>query len=180
MDKRTRGCGNRDDVDAVTRAVLTASRALVAVSARSLTAVEGKVTLPQFRLLVVLWGQGPVRLSTVAEELGVNPSTAMRMVDRLVAAGFAERRARSGSRRENWIELTGDGRRIVEEVIARRRREVAAIVERMAPEQGAALVSALTAFSEAAGEPTTAYRGRDPYPLGWADNDPADHVVDPA
>ncbi|MEU7159660.1 MarR family winged helix-turn-helix transcriptional regulator [Streptomyces chrestomyceticus] len=161
----------------MTRAAPTASRALVAVSARSLAAVEDKVILPRFRLLVVLWGKGPPsRLTTVVEELGVNPSTAMRMVDRLVAAGFAERRAHCGRRRENWIELTGDGRRIVEEVIARRRREIAAIVERMAPEQGAALVSALTAFSEAAGEPATAHGGRDPYPLGWSDSATADPV----
>ncbi|MBS2539761.1 hypothetical protein KGQ20_44170 [Catenulispora sp. NF23] len=42
------------DVDRVTDAVLTASRLLVAVSARSLNEVEDSLTLPQFRALVVL------------------------------------------------------------------------------------------------------------------------------
>jgi len=41
------------DVDAVVDAVLLSSRALVAVSARSIAAAKG-VTLPQFRMLVVL------------------------------------------------------------------------------------------------------------------------------
>ncbi|MEU0387717.1 hypothetical protein [Streptomyces chartreusis] len=43
-----------DDVDAVTRAVLSASRLLVAVSARSLAEVEERGRLAQFRMLVGL------------------------------------------------------------------------------------------------------------------------------
>ncbi|MFD7919454.1 MarR family winged helix-turn-helix transcriptional regulator [Streptomyces sp. NPDC059740] len=160
------------DVDAVTRAVLTASRVLVGVSARSLTAVEDKITLPQFRLLVVLSAHGASNLSTVAELLGVNPSTAMRMIDRLIGVGFADRRANPDNRRETMIQLTEDGRRTVEEVTARRRQEVSAIVGRMAPAQGAALVEALTAFTEAAGEPTVPPAGQGAYPLGWADTSP--------
>lgn len=39
-------------------ALLTASRLLVAVSARSLAAVEESLTLPQFRMLVVLDSRG--------------------------------------------------------------------------------------------------------------------------
>jgi hypothetical protein len=38
----------------VTDAVLTASRALVGVAARSLAIVDAEVTLPQYRALVVL------------------------------------------------------------------------------------------------------------------------------
>ena len=47
------------DVDEMTTAVLTASRLLVAISARSLAAVEDTVTLPQFRLLVLLSPMAP-------------------------------------------------------------------------------------------------------------------------
>ncbi len=120
-------------MDAVTRAVLTASRALVAVSARSLAAVEEKVTLPQFRLLVVLSVHGAASLTAVAEVLGVNPSTAMRMTDRLIASGFAERKLNPGNRRETRLRLTDAGRRLVDEATARRRQEITAIVERMDP-----------------------------------------------
>ncbi|MFE6690992.1 MarR family winged helix-turn-helix transcriptional regulator [Streptomyces sp. NPDC057743] len=157
------------DVDAVTRAVLTASRVLVGVSARSLAAAEDTVTLPQFRLLVALSVHGDANLSTVAEVLGVNPSTAMRMIDRLTTAGLTERHPNPANRRESLIQLTDDGRRLVDEVTSRRRAEIATIVSRMDPAQGQALIDALTAFAHAAGEPAVPVAGPDAYPLGWTD-----------
>ncbi|MFC8420259.1 MarR family winged helix-turn-helix transcriptional regulator [Streptomyces sp. NPDC057236] len=161
--------GARDDVEAVTHAVLTASRLLVAVSARSLAAVEDRVTLPQFRMLVVLSTRGATKLVTLADLLHVAPSTAMRMVDRLIAAGLADRQTNPANRRETLLRLTDEGRHTVEDVTARRRAEIAAIVERLAPRQRAALVGALTAFNEAGGEPPATEP--QPYPLGWEVDD---------
>ncbi|WP_432081291.1 MarR family winged helix-turn-helix transcriptional regulator [Streptomyces sp. WAC 04229] len=168
MPERELPVGGLDDVDAVTRAVLAASRLLVAVSARSLAEVEERVTLPQFRMLMVLFTRGATKLVGLADHLQVAPSTAMRMVDRLIAAGLADRQTNPGDRRETLLTLTAEGRRTVERVGARRRAEVAAIVERLAPHQRAALVEALTAFSEAGGEPAgpVADDGH-PHPLGW-------------
>ncbi|MEW2087143.1 MarR family transcriptional regulator [Streptomyces sp. NBC_01750] len=156
-----------DDVEAVTRAVLTASRLLVAVSARSLASVEDRVTLPQFRLLVVLSTRGAAKLVLLAEWLAVSPSTAMRMVDRLIAIGLVDRQTNPDNRRETVLQLTPEGMRIVEVVMNRRRQEIASIVERLAPEQRAALIAALTAFSEAGGEPDAPSRPVE-HPLGWA------------
>jgi DNA-binding MarR family transcriptional regulator len=150
-------------VDELTSAMLTASRLLVAVSARSLAAVEDAVTLAQFRLLVVLSSQGPAKLVTLAGLLDVNPSTAMRMVDRLVTSGFVDRRASPASGREIRIELTPAGRGVVGQVTARRRADIAAIVARMPPGERSALVAALRAFAEAGGEPSAS----DTVPLGW-------------
>ncbi|SDM52856.1 MarR family winged helix-turn-helix transcriptional regulator [Streptomyces wuyuanensis] len=158
-----------DDVEAVTRAVLTASRLLVAVSARSLAAVEDRVTLPQLRLLVMLSMHGPAKLVVLAERLGVNPSTAMRMLDRLIAVGLAERRTNPANRRETVLRLTHEGRVLVEDVTSRRRREVETIVARMAPDRRAALIDALTAFNEAGGEPAVPAADGAMYPLGWTD-----------
>ncbi|MGX1887708.1 MarR family winged helix-turn-helix transcriptional regulator [Streptomyces sp. NPDC055287] len=155
-----------DDVDAVTRAVLTASRLLVAVSARSLAAVEDRVTLPQLRLLVVLSTCGPAKLVVLADRLGVNPSTAMRMIDRLIAAGLADRQTNPDNRRETVLRLTDEGRRLVDEVTATRRQEIATIVERLAPEQRSALIDALTAFTEAGGEPAVIDGDGGSHPLG--------------
>lgn len=99
MPGREIPAGAMDDVDAVTRAVLTASRLLVAVSARSPAEVEERVTLPQFRMLVVLSTRGATKLVALADLLQVAPSTAMRMVDRLIAAGLADRHTNPGNRR---------------------------------------------------------------------------------
>ncbi|MFG3101111.1 MarR family winged helix-turn-helix transcriptional regulator [Streptomyces sp. NPDC048182] len=160
--------GATDDVDAVTRAVLTASRLLVAMSARSLAAVEEGVTLPQFRMLVVLATRGATKLVTLAEQLQVAPSTAMRMVDRLIAAGLADRHVNPDNRRETLLQLTEAGRRAVEDVTARRRTEIAGVVERLSPVQRLALVEALTAFNRAGAEPLAPpVDDMEPHPLGW-------------
>lgn len=142
-----------DDVDAVTQAVLTASRLLVAVSARSLAHVEDRVTLPQFRMLVVLSTRGTTKLVTLAELLHVAPSTAMRMLDRLITAGLADRKTNPNNRRETLLRLTDEGHRTVENVTARRREEITSIVQRLAPHQRTALINALTDFNKAGGEP---------------------------
>ncbi|MBI0317437.1 MarR family winged helix-turn-helix transcriptional regulator, partial [Streptomyces javensis] len=82
------------------------------------------------------------------------PSTAMRMIDRLVAAGMAARGVSAEDRRTSVISLTKGGRRIVGEATERRRQEIARIVEAMPPGQRRHLIDALQAFTEAGGEPT--------------------------
>ncbi|MEV4099905.1 MarR family transcriptional regulator [Nonomuraea sp. NPDC049649] len=154
-----------DQLSAVTSAVLTGTRLLVGIAARSLGAVAGQVTLSQFRMLVVLATLGETKLVTMAELLGVNPSTAMRMADRLAAADLVVREVNPLNRRESLMRLTPEGRHVVDEVTARRRDEIAAIVARMSPEQCRALVAAMNAFNEAAGEPP----GEGPHPMGWPD-----------
>jgi DNA-binding MarR family transcriptional regulator len=155
-----------DDVDAVTTAVLTASRVLVAVAARSLAAVEDSVTLPQFRLMVVLAGREPLTLTALAEQLTVNPSTAMRMIDRLAAAGMITRSVNPAVRREHRVRLTDAGRQVVDDVTARRRAEIERIVARIPPARRAGLVDALRAFAAAGGEPDAP--AADLARLGWA------------
>ena len=115
--------------DELVSAVLTASRVLVAVSARSLAQVEERVTLTQFRALVVLsGGEGRTNLNRLADALAVTPSTALRTVDRLVAAGLATRQENAENRREVLLGLTVDGQRIVRDVTSTRREEIAAIL----------------------------------------------------
>ena len=70
------------DVDDFVTAVLTASRVLVGVSARSLAQVEETVTVTQFRTLVVLDSHGDINLNQLASLLDVTASTAMRMIER--------------------------------------------------------------------------------------------------
>jgi DNA-binding MarR family transcriptional regulator len=151
--------------DELVSALLTASRALVGVSARSLAHVEDAVTITQFRTLVVLEGHGDTRLNQLAERLAVTPSTAMRMVDRLIAAHLVTREENKADRREVLIGLTHEGARLVREVTERRRAEIATIVAAMPEEGRQDVVAALNAFAQAAGEATpsadTATR------LGW-------------
>lgn len=142
-----------DDIADITDALLTASRLLVAISARSIAGVDETITFPQFRTLVILANRGPLNLATLAGLLDVQPSTTGRMVDRLVGAGLIERNPHPRSRRELVAELTARGQRVVREVTTRRRDEIAKVVKKMPARERNGLVRALTAFTAAGGEP---------------------------
>src|SRR4051794_29295938 len=120
------GLGEDASLEEVTDAVLLASRALVAVASRSIAAVDGTVTLPQFRALVVLDGAaGSLRVGDLAQELRIQPSTATRLCDRLVRRRLVSRRVDPANRREVIISLTEAGGRLVSDVTERRRVEIA-------------------------------------------------------
>lgn len=144
---------SRADQAVVTDALLSASRALLAVAARSIAESSEDVTLPQYRALFVLSSRGPQTVGALAESLSVHPSTATRLCDRLVAKRLVLRRPTPDNRREVTISLAARGRKLVDEVTARRRADIATIVQRMPAETRSAAVDALRAFAVAAGEP---------------------------
>jgi DNA-binding MarR family transcriptional regulator len=153
-----------DDHAELTEAMLTASRALVGVAARSLaTAAPADVTLPQYRALVVLAARGPLRVGDLATALGIHPSTATRLCDRLVGRRLVRRAVDRSNRRETTISLSASGRTVVNDVTAVRRVEIAAIVDRIPTELRQPAVAALVAFAEAAGEPAD-----EAWVLGWS------------
>ena len=135
-------------IDDVVDAVLASSRALVALSARSI-ARTNDITLPQYRMLVVLDTQ-PSNLTELADSLDVAPSTAMRMVDRLEAAGLVERTVLPDNRRVTHLGLTAAGRRTVRQVTARRRRDLHKVVEQVPAGLRDSLAAAMASFAEAA------------------------------
>ncbi len=140
------------DRDELVDAVLGASRALVAVAARSLADLAEDVTLAQYRALVELASRGPQRPADLASALGVDPSTATRMCDRLVRKQLVQRRRISADRRGVRISLTPAGRALVEEVTRRRRVEIAQILRRMPRADRDSALTALRVFADAAGE----------------------------
>jgi DNA-binding MarR family transcriptional regulator len=136
----------------VVDAVLSASRVLVAVAARSLADVAEEVTLTQYRTLVVLASRGPQNLAGLAEAVGVTPATATRMCDRLVRKDLIRRRTERDDRRQLRVALTVKGRSLVDAVTGRRRQEIARIMSEIPVEQQAVLVQALGRLASAAGE----------------------------
>lgn len=142
--------GNADE--AVVDAVLTASRTLVAVAARSLGAAAEDTTLAQYRALVVLASRGPQRMGDLAEALEVTPSTAGRMCDRLVRKELVRRHRARADRRAVLVAITGAGRQVVDNATARRRDLLAEILDRLPAAQQTAVAAAFGAFAAAAGE----------------------------
>jgi DNA-binding MarR family transcriptional regulator len=143
---------SEQDADAVIDSVLSASRVLVAVAARSLSDIAEEVTLTQYRTLVVLASRGPQNMAGLAEGVGVTPATATRMCDRLVKKKLIVRRAERGDRRQVRLVLSKSGIELVTAVTDRRRKEIEKIIGAVPVEDREVLVQALGRFASAAGE----------------------------
>ncbi|HET6965380.1 MAG TPA: MarR family transcriptional regulator [Acidimicrobiales bacterium] len=143
-------------------ALLSASRALVAVAARSLGAYEGEVTLAQYRVLVVLCSLGPQRVVDLAEALAVTQPNATRICGRLSHKGLVRRSRSSADRRTVRVSVTPEGHQVVDQVSAARRQELGRIVGNMTSEHRDQLIEALAKFTAAAGGTP-----EDGWVLGW-------------
>jgi DNA-binding MarR family transcriptional regulator len=135
------------------RTTQTAMRALIygaGIAGLTLTLATARgVTLPQFRMLVVLEA-GPTNLSGLAAALDVAPSTTKRMVDRLVDAGLVQRAIPPADRREIALTLTPAGRRTARTVTERRRRDLGKVIEQIPRNRRAAVARAMTDLAKAA------------------------------
>lgn len=133
-------------------ATLTASRALLGIVARSVSSALTVVTLPQFRVLVVLTSAGPMRIGALAERMGALQSTFSRTVERMVAGGWLERTASPGSRREVLIHVTPHGRALVDKVTESRRVELGRVLTHLSLKEQESVTAALELLARAAGE----------------------------
>jgi DNA-binding MarR family transcriptional regulator len=73
------------------------------------------MTATQRLALFELVEESPLRVSDLAARMGTSAPTASRAVDALVEAGLAERRTDEADRRALQIELTAQGRALVEQ-----------------------------------------------------------------
>ncbi len=143
-------------------AIILAGRAMAGVAARTVAEATDDLTLPQHRTLVVLAEQGPRHLADLAQALGVSPSTATRMCDRLVRKRLFTRTRDEVDRREVDLALTTAGKSLVDEVAHRRKTELRKLVGDVPKDERDRLVQALRGVAEAAGEVPDA-----DWTLGW-------------
>ena len=151
-----------DPIDEATEAVLRASRALVGVAAQSLARTEARLSLVQYRALVALGVNGEQNVGTLADTLGIHPSTATRLCDRLVAKGLVARGPSEESRREVTVRLSRAGGALVRAETDRRRQAIRRIVERLDRATQMEIVDAVGALVDAAEEVHD-----DAWRLGW-------------
>jgi DNA-binding MarR family transcriptional regulator len=136
-----------------TDSVLLASRAMLALIGRTIAPALEQVTLAQFRVLVLLIGTGPQGFGALAALLQSNPSTFSRTIARLEHLGWVRRSPSAESRREVIVSATEQAERLVDEVTAARRREIAVVLERIPEPRRRAVADAFEDFAAAAGEP---------------------------
>jgi DNA-binding MarR family transcriptional regulator len=138
--------------DSAVAALQAATRVLAGVALRSLEALDGAVSLPQFRVLAVLAEVGSARSGRVAGALGLEASTVTRLADRLVASGHLTRGREPGHRGVVTLALTPAGRELVTSVQRWRHGELSRIVARLARADRDAATRLLRLLVEAAGE----------------------------
>src|SRR5690349_1550243 len=140
------------DVDAV----MAASRAIVALTVRSLAGTA--LTLPQLRVLAFLAEQAEraergetaaATLGAVAAVLRVHPSNATRTCDRLVEAGLVDRRDSPADRRRLSLGLTAAGRDLVAGVMAERRAGIDKVLAALPPGRRHEVAAAMADFAAA-------------------------------
>lgn len=148
----TRPVATQDELDELAAAFVTASRALVAVAIRSIEAAPVEVTVPQHRALVLLAAHGPQAVGQIAHQLGVNPSNATRLCDRLQRLDLVERTPSPADGRGVQVSISAAGRRLIDAVTAHRRTEVLQVLGDMPLPQAREVVTALDAFNRAARE----------------------------
>src|SRR4051794_29497578 len=139
-------------LDHIAATFVTASRALVAIAIRSIEAAPVAVPVPQHRVLVLLAADGPQAIGTLAQQLGVNPSNATRVCDRLERLDLVRRSRSTSDGRAVNVTITPARRQLVDAVTEARPREAAAVLRAFSPVQVEAAVAALTAFNRAAHE----------------------------
>jgi DNA-binding MarR family transcriptional regulator len=136
--------------DTLVEALLGLTRPLVGIGVRSVQSASGGVTMPQYRVLVLLEDNGALSIGVMELELGVNPSNATRVCDRLERLGLITRTTSSQDRRSVLVGITPAGRKVVAAVSAERRRELAKVVDQLDGSTSDLLIRALDEVAEAA------------------------------
>ena len=136
----------------VAAAVESTVEALVSVLETARMAQSPTVPPAQLRVLTIVAGNQHTNMNRLAEALGVVPSSASRLCDRLAATGLLRRAPDPRDRREVRLLLTPSARRLLDEWRERRRAALGMVLERMTPAGRLELVRALAAFDMAAAD----------------------------
>jgi DNA-binding MarR family transcriptional regulator len=102
------------------------------------------LSVPQFRALAFLNSHPGVTLSDVAEHVGLTLPAASRMIDGLVARGYAERRLSSTSRRCVELRLSPSGEEMLQITVRHTENALAGLLAPLAPEERETVMEALT------------------------------------
>ena len=75
---------------------------------------EHGVTMGQFEFLRIISGRAGCRVQDIADEVAITVGATSKGVDRLEAAGWVVRRPNPENRRSSLLELTAEGRRLLD------------------------------------------------------------------
>jgi DNA-binding MarR family transcriptional regulator len=104
------------------------------------------LTFTQLRGLSVLARRQPLRMSDLAEALGMTAASASALIDRMVQRGFVTRRSDPDDRRTVLVELSRRGQRILDVMERGSSEHFTRMIEKMTASERDALATTLRAF----------------------------------
>ncbi|WP_245906030.1 MarR family winged helix-turn-helix transcriptional regulator [Mycolicibacterium palauense] len=137
------------ELDEYAAALERATRGLLDLNVVVLEHMERRIGLVSLRALQALQRLGPSQVTALGQELGLVPSTASRLSDRLATAGLISREVSPLNRRATILELTAAGEAILAELVHLRVRLFREVADEMAPRERTALLHGAAAFTEA-------------------------------
>lgn len=107
---------------------------------------EGDLTPPQYFALHAIQEHDRIKMSPLADALGLSMGAASTLIDRLVTRGFVERETDPADRRAVFVRLTKDGHRVIDEARAGRRELTREIFQMLPPSARAQLINGVEAM----------------------------------
>jgi DNA-binding MarR family transcriptional regulator len=95
----------------------------------------GRISLIHINVISVLEADGPQPMRALAEALDVSQASATGIVDRMEQRGLVERRRDEEDRRIVRVELTDEGRRLVEGVARERQDHMRAMLDDLSDDE---------------------------------------------
>jgi DNA-binding MarR family transcriptional regulator len=108
------------------------------------------LTMPQLKVMLTLFREGPTRMSEIASSLGVTLATSTGVVDRLVRRGLVVRESFPGDRRVVVCRLSEEGQNFTGRLWLSGRVQIQRLLSVMTPEQLAIVSQGTDLFIEAA------------------------------
>jgi DNA-binding MarR family transcriptional regulator len=139
-------------------------RELVSLEIELWDGIEGRLRaeydlpLTSFEVLHLLQQQPGRRIQDIAEEFSITVGGTSKVIDRLEAAGLCERRANPNDRRSSIVELTPDGRKLVDGALKVFEEELELRIGSVIPERSVREVTAVLRTLRAAGRALAAER----------------------
>lgn len=126
-----------------------ATRGLLALNVVVLEQVEKRIGLAPLRALQSLQRLGPTLVTELGDDLGLVPSTASRLSDRLADSGLITRAVSPRNRRATILDLTEAGCLILDDLVEQRVGLIGAVAEQMTAAERDALLQGAAAFTAA-------------------------------
>jgi DNA-binding MarR family transcriptional regulator len=132
-------------------ALLRTSKVLVAIATKSLAETSNEVTLAQYRSMVVLSECGSATVVKLSDAVGVTPPTATRMCDRLLKKGLISREVSKDDRREMNLQLTDQGKELIDRVTEGRRAAMNELLAKLPASDYEDLAEVFSRFADSIG-----------------------------